>query len=120
MVGNCRLKYSPGSLLFYQSVEVIIFRGIVQNKSIVKGGEKMRKLNKTKYRMEQSLESYSCSCTCTMSCSCSCDCTPSHTFWYNSDELVRGNTFSNQSSVSSNVSLSRDALVVSPMYDCAL
>ena len=34
----------------------------------------MKRLNKTTYRMEQSLEAYSCSCSCTITSNCSCSC----------------------------------------------
>jgi len=62
--------------LFHNNIVMIIKSGVSKFYQLMKEGEKMKKLNKTTYCMEQSLEAFSHYCSCSASCStCQCNCT---------------------------------------------
>jgi len=77
----------------------------------------MKRLNKTTYRMEQSLEAYSCSCSCTVTNNCPCSCGNDMQLWGEAKiSGARSNESSDRNSVDSSA---RSNVVNNPFIICS-
>ena len=80
----------------------------------------MKRLNKTTYQIEQSLEAYSCSCSCTVTnnCHCSCPGDDSRARIDASFHSMESNLISNSYQVNSTNWQSQSHAVISPHFIC--